>query len=477
MGSTAHFITDPNDISILPPVIFPIKLTPDTLTSLPMVLLNDSFTLIQPNINLKTLKSGKCILECLIRLNGAVSGLPDMSVFRQADYFRHVSDIQARVVLHYISSKGWSKQELDLTQGGVMIFRGIDIQMVQDVLTEDQVFRGYLVVRQFRGQDDRFNSSELKRGDFEEDGSESEPEGEDLGHDDDEEEEEDDDDEDGEDLNDFIEDEAEVSGEEEEALEDDDQNKKNSSASESGEDSDGDKKDQEEPAFSSDEEAVKNPRYQNKKRKTQQDLSSEDEGSRKKKRKRLVVQSDSDEEEEMSVGNKKSNKNLDSESGGSEYETDSEMGDDVKEQLDNNDEGTPEACFSGEEDNAAEDAQFSDEDNGTNEENDPDDDCQFSDKDDDENEDDNLKDDAQFSEEGESPTVEGNKAEAYDSDHSGEEDSIDSEQTQVLDEKEKLKNIIENEDSSEFGKDVPANSKESADIVKSVESEGDSEKQ
>merc|ERR1712183_41256 len=180
-----------------------------------MGLLNDSYTLIQPNVNLKSLKSGKFSLECLIRLNGAVSGLPDMSFFRQADYFRHVSDIQATVELHFIEEgcSRWSKMVLDLTQGGVMVFKGIDGQLVKDFMTDRQIFRGCLVVRQFRGQDDRFNSSTLRKSDFEEEGTESEPEGEDLGHDDDEEEESDE--EEG-DLEDFIEDEAEVSGEEEE---------------------------------------------------------------------------------------------------------------------------------------------------------------------------------------------------------------------------------------------------------------------
>merc|ERR1712183_544392 len=161
-----------------------------------MGLLNDSYTLIQPNVNLKSLKSGKFSLECPIRLNGAVSGLPDMSFFRQADYFRHVSDIQATVELHFIEEgcSRWSKMVLDLTQGGVMVFKGIDGQLVKDFMTDRLIFRGCLVVRQFRGQDDRFNSSTLRKSDDEEEESDEE-EG---------------------DLEDFIEDEAEVSGEEEE---------------------------------------------------------------------------------------------------------------------------------------------------------------------------------------------------------------------------------------------------------------------
>eukprot|EP00092_Neocalanus_flemingeri_P005260 GFUD01005656.1.p1 GENE.GFUD01005656.1~~GFUD01005656.1.p1 ORF type:complete len:972 (+),score=354.98 GFUD01005656.1:47-2962(+) len=262
--SLEHFSSDPKDISILPPVIFPLQLTPDTLTSLPMVLLNDSFTLIQPNINLKSLKSGKFSLECLVRLNGAVTGMPDLSVFRQADYFRHVSDIQARVELHWIagqcgqSGRGWNQVVLDLSQGGVMVFRGIDVEMVKDVMTGSQIFRGCLVVRQFRGQADRFNSS--GRIEFEEEGgTESEPEGEDLGHDDDEEEETDDDDQ--EDLEDFIEDEAEVSGEEEEAVQD--------NGEDSGED--------EEALEGSDEEKSSNIGKANKKKSNKYSEGSEDE--------------------------------------------------------------------------------------------------------------------------------------------------------------------------------------------------------
>merc|ERR1712179_672961 len=79
--STEHFTSD--DPSTLPPVIFPLSLTPDNLTSFPMVILNDNFTLVQPNLLLKSLEGGNYSLECLIRINGAVSGLPDISVSRQ----------------------------------------------------------------------------------------------------------------------------------------------------------------------------------------------------------------------------------------------------------------------------------------------------------------------------------------------------------------------------------------------------------
>jgi len=452
--STAHFSSDPKDISILPPVIFPLQLTPDTLTSLPMVLINDSFTLIQPNLNLKSLKSGKFSLECLIRLNGAVSGLPDLSVFRQADYFRHVSDIQAVVELHHITDRGWSKQELDLTQGGVMVFRGVDIQMVKDVLTDNQVFRGCLVVRQFRGQQDRFNSSELKSGDFEEDGSESEPEGEDLGHDDDDQEDEESD-QDDEDLNDFIEDEAELSGEEEEALEDNEDSgeddeaqegsdddkssnlgetkkkkRKTSLRSESEEDLDANENEDEEE-YSSEEEAVKKPRHQNKKRKTQEEFSSDEEVTRKKKRKRVVVESDSEEEIV-----KKGKKNPDSGEEESEYETDSEMGDGDQDQTETNGAGTPEAEFSEDENDQA-NTQFSGEDDQVDgqfsEDEDEKVDGQFSDQEDEQK-------DAQFSRDADASAdgvSDGNK-----------EDSAANQNSVQKDEQVKEKNEVDNSNGS-----------------------------
>merc|ERR1719431_2182027 len=155
--SIEHFTSD--DPSTLPPVIFPLSLTPDNLTSLPMVILNDNFTLVQPNLLLKSLEGGNYSLECLIRINGAVSGLPDMSVFRQADYFRHVSDIQARVELHYSTAMGWGKQEEDLTQRGLIKFKMTEVGLSKGFLNKNEVFRGCLVVRQFKSQEDSFNTS------------------------------------------------------------------------------------------------------------------------------------------------------------------------------------------------------------------------------------------------------------------------------------------------------------------------------
>merc|ERR1712179_461619 len=341
--STEHFTSD--DPSTLPPVIFPLSLTPDNLTSFPMVILNDNFTLVQPNLLLKSLEGGNYSLECLIRINGAVSGLPDISVFRQADYFRHVPDIQARVELHYSTAIGWGKQEQDLTQRGLIKFKITEGCLFKGVLSQNEVFRGCLVVRQFKSHESSFNTSkneEVLRAVLSSD-SESEPEGEDIGYDDDDENEQDEE-EDGEELDDFIQDEEEVSGEEEEAPENVDQNELNNedSASEAEEVLDVDK----EATFSSDEEVVKKPRYQNKKEKTRRKFSSEDEEPRSKKRRRVVVDSESEEEEERQ--NKELNgasKHVDSESEESEYETDDEMG----KQTETDYPATPEACFSGDE--------------------------------------------------------------------------------------------------------------------------------
>merc|ERR1719431_1774590 len=311
--STEHFTSD--DPSTLPPVIFPLSLTPDNLTSFPMVILNDNFTLVQPNLLLKSLEGGNYSLECLIRINGAVSGLPDMSVFRQADYFRHVSDIQARVELHYITAIGWGKQGQDLTQRGLIKFKMTEGSLFKGALSQNEVFRGCLVVTQFKSHESSFNTSkneEVLRAVLSSD-SESEPEGEDLGYDDDENEQ--DEEEDGEDLDDFIQDEEEFSGEEEEAPENVDHNEPNNEDSTSEAEEALDK----EATFSSDEEVVKKPRYQNKKDKTRRKLSSEDEEPRPKKRRRVVVDSESEEEEEE---NKKVKGALDSDSSESEYETD-----------------------------------------------------------------------------------------------------------------------------------------------------------
>jgi len=342
--STEHFTSD--DPSTLPPVIFPLSLTPDNLTSFPMVILNDNFTLVQPNLLLKSLEGGNYSLECLIRINGAVSGLPDMSVFRQADYFRHVSDIQARVELHYSTAIGWGKQEQDLTQRGLIKFKMTEGSLFKGVLSQNEVFRGCLVVRQFKSHESSFNTSkneEVLRAVLSSD-SESEPEGEDIGYDDDENEQ--DEEEDGEELDDFIQDEEEVSGEEEEAPENVEQNELNNedSASEAEEALDVDK----ESTFSSDEEVVKKPRYQNKKEKTRRKLSSEDEDEepRSKKRKRVIVDSESEEEEKQNKELNGASKHVDSESEESEYETDDEMG----KQTETDNPATPEACFSGDED-------------------------------------------------------------------------------------------------------------------------------
>jgi len=352
--SIKHFTTD-DDPSTFLPVIFPLTLTPACLTSLPMVILNDDFTLIQPNVLLKSLGGGEYSLECVIRLNGAVSGLPDMSVFRQADYFRHVSDIQAKVELHYSTATGWEKQEQDLTQRGLIRFKMMDVSLIKGVLSQNEVFRGCLVVRQYKSQESSFNTSNngnlREKLDTELSSSESEPEGEDVGYDDDENEQ--DEEEDEEELDDFIQDEEELSAEEEEAPENV-QNGQDSEVSENEEASDENK----EASFSSDEEVVKKPRYQNRKEKTRRKLSSENEEPRTKKRRRVIVDSESEEEEERRKVNRE--KNVDSESEESEYETDDEMG----KQTETDNPNTPEAGFSGEDQPTNSDA-----DTGVNKEN------------------------------------------------------------------------------------------------------------
>ena len=352
--SIKHFTSD-DDPSTFLPVIFPLTLTPACLTSLPMVILNDDFTLIQPNVLLKSLGGGEYSLECVIRLNGAVSGLPDMSVFRQADYFRHVSDIQAKVELHYSTATGWEKQEQDLTQRGLIRFKMMDVSLIKGVLSQNEVFRGCLVVRQYKSQESSFNTSNngnlREKLDTELSSSESEPEGEDVGYDDDENEQ--DEEEDEEELDDFIQDEEEFSAEEEEAPENV-QNGQDSEVSENEEASDENK----EASFSSDEEVVKKPRYQNRKEKTRRKLSSENEEPRTKKRRRVIVDSESEEEEERRKVNRE--KNVDSESEESEYETDDEMG----KQTETDNPNTPEAGFSGEDQPTNSDA-----DTGVNKEN------------------------------------------------------------------------------------------------------------
>ena len=366
--SIKHFTSD-DDPSTFLPVIFPLTLTPACLTSLPMVILNDDFTLIQPNVLLKSLGGGEYSLECVIRLNGAVSGLPDMSVFRQADYFRHVSDIQAKVELHYSTATGWEKQEQDLTQRGLIRFKMMDVSLIKGVLSQNEVFRGCLVVRQYKSQESSFNTSNKgnlrEKLDTELSSSESEPEGEDVGYDDDENEQ--DEEEDEEELDDFIQDEEEFSAEEEEAPENV-QNGQDSEVSENEEASDENK----EASFSSDEEVVKKPRYQNRKEKTRRKLSSENEEPRTKKRRRVIVDSESEEEEERRKVNRE--KNADSESEESEYETDDEMG----KQTETDNPNTPEAGFSGEDQPTNSDADsgvnkvnevgFSTDDDDTNEE-------------------------------------------------------------------------------------------------------------
>jgi len=345
--STSHFSSNKDDPSTLPPVIFPLSLTTDTLASLPMLVLNDSYTMVQPTVKLARLGGGEYCVECVIRLTGAVAGLPDLSVFRQADYFRHVTDIQARVELHYCTARGWQRQEQDLTQGGIIRFQEMQVNLVQEIFQKSLVFRGCLVIRQFAPLNNRVintdlgNSFDKNSGLINNESSESEPEGEDLGHDDDEDEESE---EDGEDLGDFIQDDDEVefSGEEEEAPEIDGQNGQDHDEEESDEASD----ENEETQFSSEDEVIRKPRYQNGKKKTRRKLSSDDEEPRSKKRRILVVDSDSDEEEVSRAESKSEKDDLDSGSEESKYETDSELGDDDAKEP--NDPRTPEACFSDE---------------------------------------------------------------------------------------------------------------------------------
>lgn len=72
--STSHFSSNRDDPSTLPPVIFPLSLTTDTLASLPMLVLNDSYTMVQPTVKLARLGGGEYCVECVIRLTGAVAG-------------------------------------------------------------------------------------------------------------------------------------------------------------------------------------------------------------------------------------------------------------------------------------------------------------------------------------------------------------------------------------------------------------------
>jgi len=294
--STAQFQYDEHE-NMFPPVTFPVEVPIDQLTSLPMVLLNDNFTLVQPNINLNTSQSNEFYLECLIRLNGAVTGLPDLSVFRQADYFRHVSDIQAMVELHYQNCSGWHRQVTELSQGGVMVFKGIKCVLSKDLLSDRQVFRGCLVVRQFKSQENRMDAITSFTENML---SESEPEGEDVGHDGDEEEDDEENETGIEDLNGFI-----VSDTEE--VEEEREQEVSSESSEN----------------SSEEEIRRNVRIKKRKHERR---------GREKKKRKLRIESDS-ENDEMDNNQDENNYGNEDES---EYETDNDLGDDVQGQSDEN---------------------------------------------------------------------------------------------------------------------------------------------
>ena len=275
--------------SLALPVQLNIMATPlNDQDTFPVILCPDGDTLIRPIISWAGHFNG---LKVEILIVGSMAGLKDTSVMRREDYYRHVMDLQLRLVLVYVADGSWTESQApELDHKHQTCFPVDNNQMQEDLLSGGKTFNGVLKIFQFKrsGEDPGWSS-----------GTESEGDGDDLQDMFEDNDDEDDDDEDGDDeddLNGFIVDDNEgmyqAEGDNEDNDSDEELNDGEANTS-GGEDN-------------SDEHSK----------------SSEDEESpikSRKKRKRII---DSDSEEEPNV--KRRTEEYEEEE--SEYETDDDMG-------------------------------------------------------------------------------------------------------------------------------------------------------
>ena len=264
----------------------------------PVILCPDGDTLIRPTLSWTDHYKG---LNVEILIVGSMGGLKDTSVMRREDYYRHVMDLQLRLVLVHVANGRWTESQApELDQKNHTCFPLNNNEMQEDLLSGGRTFNGLLQIFQYKrsGEDPGWSS-----------GTESEGE--------------------GDDLQDMSEDEDNENGNDEEGDDDDDldgfivndnedmepaeeENKDNNS---DGEDNNSDGEDN-----SFDGEDKNSGREDDS---DEQPNTSEDEESpiksRTKKRKRII---DSDSEEEPNV----KQRTEESEEEESEYETDDDMG-------------------------------------------------------------------------------------------------------------------------------------------------------
>ena len=278
--------------SLALPVLHNILTTPlNDQDTFPVILCPDGDTLIRPIISFTDHYKG---LKVEMAIVGSMAGLKDTSVMRREDYYRHVMDLQLRLVLVHVANGRWTESQApELDQKNHTCFPLNNNEMQEDLLSGGRTFNGLLQIFQYKrsGEDPGWSS-----------GTESEGE--------------------GDDLQDMSEDEDNENGNDEEGDDDDDldgfivnDNEDMEPAEEENKDNNSDGEDN-----SFDGEDKNSGREDDS---DEQPNTSEDEESpiksRTKKRKRII---DSDSEEEPNV----KQRTEESEEEESEYETDDDMG-------------------------------------------------------------------------------------------------------------------------------------------------------
>ena len=259
----------------------------------PVILCPDGDTLIRPIISWTDHYKG---LKVEILIVGSMGGLKDTSVMRREDYYRHVMDLQLKLVLAYVANGRWTESQApELDHKNQTCFPLNNQEMQEDLLSGGKTFNGLLKIFQYKrsGEDPGWSS-----------GTESEGEGDDLQDMSDDDDDEDGNDEDGDDLDGFIVDDNE--GMEPAGEENEDNNSDPEGNDSDGEDNNSERED------NSDEHS-----------RTSEDEESPINCGRKRKR---IIDSDSEEEEEPNV--KQKTEECDEEE--SEYETDDDMGEVAK---------------------------------------------------------------------------------------------------------------------------------------------------
>ena len=270
--------------SLALPVLHNILTTPlNDQDTFPVILCPDGDTLIRPIISYTDHYKG---LKVEMAIVGSMAGLKDSSVMRREDYYRHVMDLQLRLVLAYVADGCWTESQApELDHKHQTCFPLNNNQMQEDLLSGGKTFNGLLKIYQYKrsGEDPDWSS-----------GTESEGDGDDLQDMSEEDDDEDGNDEDGDDeddLNGFIVDD-------------------NEGMEPGEEDSDGELNDGE---------ANTSEREENSDEHSRSSDGEESPIKSRKKRKRII---DSDSEEEPTV--KRRTEECQEEE--SEYETDDDMG-------------------------------------------------------------------------------------------------------------------------------------------------------